>query len=136
MATKSVSVRIPEEALTELEKMARLKNLKVSDIVRDLILEKLTGGSQADNRLVLEYLEGFGAVLAGIHNEAARSRFYGELMTSYGMDMQNLMVDGKVVEKEVKEELMARFSNASLQVAQESWLAALNYQKPPEGEPG
>jgi hypothetical protein len=132
MATKSVSVRIPEEALAELEKLAALNEQKVSDLVRDLILERLKGGSQANNQVVIEYLEGFGSVLAGLHNEAARSRFYAELMTSYAVDIQSLMTDGKVTSKEAKEALMARFGQASVQVAQESWLTALNYQKPPE----
>ena len=136
MATKSVSVRIPEEALAELEKIATLKGQKVSDVVRDLILERLTNGAGGGNQLIIEYLEGFGTVLAGIHNEAARSRFYAELMTSYAMDIQSLMTDGKVTEKDAKEALLGRFSNASMQMAQESLLRALNYQKPPEGESG
>ena len=136
MATKSVSVRIPEESLKELERIATLKGQKVSDVVRDLIVERLTNGSGGGNQLIIEYLEGFGTVLAGIHNEAARSRFYAELMTSYAMDIQSLMTDGKVTEKDAKEALMSRFSNASMQMANESWLRALNYQKPPEGEPG
>ena len=135
MATKSVSVRIPEESLKELERIATLKGQKVSDLVRDLIVERLTNGSGGGNQLILEYLEGFGSVLAGIHNEAARSRFYAELMTSYAMDLQNLMTDGKVTEKDAKEALLGRFSNASMQMANESWLSALNYQKAPEGEP-
>ncbi len=136
MATKSVSVRIPEESLRELERIATLKGQKVSDLVRDLILERLTNGSGGGNQLVIEYLEGFGTVLAGIHNEAARSRYYAELMTSYAMDLQSLMTDGKVTEKDAKESLLGRFSNASMQMANESWLRALNYQTPPEGEPG
>ena len=136
MATKSVSVRIPEESLKELERIATLKGQKVSDLVRDLIVERLTNGTGGGNQLVIEYLEGFGTVLAGIHNEAARSRFYAELMTSYAMDLQSLMTDGKVTEKDAKEALMSRFSNASMQMAQESWLRALNYQKPQEGESG
>jgi len=134
MATKSVSVRIPEESLKELERIATLKGQKVSDLVRDLIVDRLTNGSGGGNQLILEYLEGFGTVLAGIHNEAARSRFYAELMTSYAMDLQSLMTDGKVTEKDAKEALMGRFSNASMQMANESWLRALNYQKPPEQE--
>lgn len=134
MATKSVSVRIPEEALAELEKMARLKNQKVSDVVRDLILEKLTGGSQADNRLVLEYLEGFGNVLAGIHQEAARSRYYSELMTSYGADIQNLMVAAKPMDKTAKEVLMERFGAASVEEARQSWLRVLGVK--PEQDQG
>ena len=136
MAKKSVSVRIPEESLKELERIATLKGQKVSDVVRDLIVERLTNGSGGGNQLIIEYLEGFGTVLAGIHNEAARSRFYAELMTSYAMDIQSLMTDGKVTEKDAKESLLGRFSNASMQMAQESWLRALNYQKPPEGESG
>lgn len=136
MATKSVSVRIPEESLKELERIATLKGQKVSDLVRDLIVERLTNGTGGGNQLVIEYLEGFGSVLAGIHNEAARSRFYAELMTSYAMDLQSLMTDGKVTEKDAKEALMSRFSNASIQVANESWLKALNYQRPPQEEPG
>jgi len=136
MATKSVSVRIPEESLKELERIATLKGQKVYDVVRDLIVERLTNGSGGGNQLIIEYLEGFGTVLAGIHNEAARSRFYAELMTSYAMDIQSLMTDGKVTEKDAKEALLGRFSNASMQMAQESWLRALNYQKPPEGESG
>ena len=135
MATKSVSVRIPEESLKELERIATLKGQKVSDLVRDLIVERLTNGSGGGNQLILEYLEGFGSVLAGIHNEAARSRFYAELMTSYAMDLQSLMTDGKVTEKDAKEALLGRFSNSSMQMANESWLRALNYQKAPEGEP-
>ena len=135
MATKSVSVRIPEESLKELERIATLKGQKVSDLVRDLIVERLTNGTGGGNQLVIEYLEGFGTVLAGIHNEAARSRFYAELMTSYAMDLQSLMTDGKVTEKDAKEALLGRFSNASMQMANESWLRALNYQKAPEGEP-
>jgi hypothetical protein len=136
MATKSVSVRIPEESLKELERIATLKGQKVSDVVRDLIVDRLTNGSGGGNQLVIEYLEGFGSVLAGLYNEAARSRFYAELMTSYAMDLQSLMTDGKVTDKEAKEALMDRFSNASMQMANESWLRALNYQKPPQGEPG
>ncbi len=134
MATKSVSVRIPEEALAELEKIARLKNQKVSDVVRDLILEKLTGGSQADNWLVLEYLEGFGNVLAGIHQEAARSRYYSELMTSYGADIQNLMVAAKPMDKTAKEVLMERFGAASVEEARQSWLRVLGVK--PEQDQG
>ena len=136
MATKSVSVRIPEESLKELERIATLKGQKVSDVVRDLIVERLTNGTGGGNQLVIEYLEGFGSVLAGLHGEAARSRFYGELMTSYAMDMQNLMVEGKVLDKGAKDALMDRFAAASMKAAQESWLAALAYQKPPQGEPG
>ena len=73
MAFKTLSIRIPEEAHEELEKLAEQRQQKVSDVARELIVNGLKGGSQADNQLVLEYLEGFGRVLAGIHQEAAKA---------------------------------------------------------------
>lgn len=74
---------------------------------------------------MIEYLEGFGNVLAGIRNEAARRRYCSELMTSYAFDIQNLMVEGTAAEKGAKQDLMGRFGAASMQEAREAWLRAL-----------
>jgi len=133
MAFKALSIRIPEEAHDQLEKLAEERQQKVSDVARELIVNGLKGGTPADNALVIEYLEGFGNVLAGIHNEAARSRYYSELMTSYAVDIQNLMVEGKAAEKGAKQELMGRFGAASVQEAREAWLRALGVG--PSSEP-
>ena len=65
MATKSVSVRIPEEALAELEKMAALNGQKVSDLVRDIIVERLTSGTAGGNQLVMARLEAMEANIMG-----------------------------------------------------------------------
>ena len=72
-------------------------------------------------------------MLAGIHSEAARSRYYSELMTSYAVDIQNLMVEGKAAEKGAKQDLMGRFGAASMQQAREAWLSSLGVK--PEQEP-
>lgn len=125
MAFKTLSIRIPEEAHQELEKLAAEKKQNISDVAREVIVSGLKGGSQADNQLVIEYLEGFGSVLAGLHQEAARSRYYSELMASYAVDIQNLMVEGKVADKKAKEALMGRFGAASVEEARESWIRAL-----------
>jgi len=135
MAFKTLSIRIPEEVHQELEKLAEQKQQKVSDVARELIVNGLKGGNQADSGLVIEYLEGFGNVLAGIHGEAVRSRFYSELMTSYAVDIQNLMVEGKAAEKDAKQELMGRFGAASRQVAAESWLRLIGANPEPGKEP-
>lgn len=132
MAFKNLSLRIPEEALAELEKLAQDRKKKVSDVARELIIEGLKNSSQNDTGLVVEYLQGFGSVLAALHTESARARYYGELMTSYAMDMQNLMIEGKVIDKATKEALIARFGNASIQIAHDSWLRAINVQVPKE----
>ncbi len=128
MATKTLSIRIPEEAHEQLEKLAQERKKSVSDVARELLLNGLSGGASADSRIVLEYLEGFGSVLAGLHTEAARSRFYGELLTSYLVDMQSIMLDGKVMDNEAKEGVLVRYGKASSGAAQKSWLKALNYK--------
>ena len=133
MAFKTLSIRIPEEAHQKLEKLAEERQQKVSDVARELIVNGLKGATPADNALVIEYLEGFGNVLAGIHSEAARSRYYSELMTSYAVDIQNLMVEGKAAEKGAKQDLMGRFGAASMQQAREAWLSSLGVK--PEQEP-
>jgi predicted DNA-binding protein len=133
MAFKTLSIRIPEEAHRELEKLAAEKKQNISDVAREVIVNGLKGRSQADNQLVIEYLEGFGSVLAGLHQEAARSRYYSELMASYAVDIQNLMVEGKVAQKGAKEALMARFGAASVEEARESWIRALGVK--PEQDP-
>lgn len=131
MAFKNLSIRIPEEAHAELEKLAQERQQKVSDVGRELIMQGLKG-SPADNGVIVEYLEGFGAVLASLHTESTRARYYSELMTSYAMDMQSLMIEGKVIDKAAKEALLAKFGSASLQVAQEAWWRALNANVPAE----
>jgi hypothetical protein len=132
MAFKNLSIRIPEEALGELEKLAQERNQKVSDVARELIVAGLKNSSPAGNELVIEYLQGFGMALAAIHTESTRARYYGELMVSYGMDMQSLMIEGKVLDKDAKEALLDRFGEASVKVAQESWFRALGIK--PSGE--
>lgn len=133
MAFKTLSIRIPEEAHQDLEKLAEEKQQKVSDVAREFIVNGLKGGNQAHNGLVIEYLQGFGDVLAGIHGEAVRSRFYSELMTSYAVDIQNLMVEGKAADKDAKQELMVRFGAASVQEGREAWLRLLGVD--PKKEP-
>jgi predicted DNA-binding protein len=129
MAFKTLSIRIPEEAHRELEKLAAERKQNISDVAREVIVSGLKGASQADNQLVIEYLEGFGSVLAGLHQEAARSRYYSELMASYAVDIQNLMVESKVADKKAKEALMARFGAASIEEARESWIRALGVKQ-------
>jgi len=119
MAFRTLSIRIPEEAHRELEKQAKEKQQKVSHVARELIANGLKGASQADNRLVIEYLEGFTSVLDKIHSEAARSRYYGEQMVSRAVDIQNLLVEGKVAKKGAKQQQMARFRADSMQEGRE-----------------
>lgn len=107
----------------------------MSDVARELLINGLKGGGSRDNGVVLEYLEGFGSVLAGLHTEAARSRFYGELVTSYLVDMQSIMLDGNVMDNEAKDSVLLRYGKASSSAAKKAWLKMLNYKEAPGSEP-
>jgi benzoyl-CoA reductase/2-hydroxyglutaryl-CoA dehydratase subunit BcrC/BadD/HgdB len=131
MASGSVSVRLPEEVLEQLEKLAQERKQKVSDVVRELIISGLKSGT--DNGRVIEYLEGFGGVLMAMVFECAASRYFGEMATSYGIDMESLMREGKPLSKEAKEALMAKFEEAAIRSGQQTWARVLNM--PQAGEP-
>ena len=93
---------------------------RIYDVTPLQIVAGLKKPEQAGNELVIEYLQGFGMALAALHTESTRARYYGELMTSYAMDMQSLMVEGKVLDASTKEALIDRFGSASVKIAQES----------------
>ena len=57
MASNTVAVRLPEQVLEELQRLADLQNKKVSDIVRMLIVEGLTKRSSEKNAEVAERLD-------------------------------------------------------------------------------
>ncbi len=125
MVSGAVSVRLPEEVLAELEKLATEQGRKVSDVVRDLIISGLKSGgkptSDEHNELVIEYLQGFGAVLMALMHESAGARYFAEIATSYATDMESLLRERKVMDPETKAALMEQFECAALKVAQETW---------------
>ena len=135
MASNAVAVRLPEEVLEELQKRASLQNKKVSDIVRDLIISGLQAGSnsQENNQKVIDYLEGFGGILMGLVFETAASRYFAEIATSYGVDMESLIRQGKPLTKEAKETLMSQFEQAAMMSGQHSWaqVLRLGQEQPP-----
>jgi len=131
MASNTVAVRLPEEVLEELQKRANLQNKKVSDIVRDLIISGLQAapGSQENNQKVIDYLEGFGGILMGLVFETAASRYFAEIATSYGVDLESFIREGKPLSKEAKEALMSQFEQAAMKSGQHSWAQILRLEQ-------
>lgn len=137
MASNTVAVRLPEEVLEELQKRANLQNKKVSDVVRDLIISGLQAapGSQENNQKVIDYLEGFGGILMGLVFETTASRYFAEIATSYGVDMESLMREGKPLSREAKEALMSQFEQGAMKSGQNTWAQLLRLeQAAPEQE--
>jgi hypothetical protein len=134
MASTTVAVRLPNEVLEELQKKAAAQNKKVSDYVRELIVSDLHGKGPTtngdSNAKVIEYLEGFGGVLMGILFETVSGRYFAEMATNYGTDMESLLREGKPMDKEAKATLMGQFEAAAMQIAQETWARVLRLENP------
>lgn len=67
MKSNVVSIRLPEDKAAILQKMADSRGLKVSDLVKEMVLAGIAGiqGGAGDNRLVLTKLEQVEANLIG-----------------------------------------------------------------------
>lgn len=136
MASNTVAVRLPDEVLEELQKRAAEQNKKLSDVVRDLIVSGLQSHPTENetNPKVIEYLEGFGGVLMAILFETARSRYFAEMATSYGVDMESLLRQNVPMDKEAKAALVSRFEEAAMKAAQDTWARVLRMEQQAENK--
>ncbi len=70
MASRIISVRIPQEVYEELRKEAILNNYKdVSELVRNIIRKKSLTMLKQNNSLLIQYLESMLKELKGEINE-------------------------------------------------------------------
>ena len=97
MASGSVSVRLPEEVLETLDKLALERNQRVSDIVRELIVSGLAlekdGTREILNRI--DRLEALGTKAA---IAAGKAQFLASMSVGFCSDITKLMVSGKTPE--------------------------------------
>lgn len=134
MASNTVAVRLPDEVLEELQKRAAEQNRKLSDVVRDLIVRGLQSRPTENetNPKVIEYLEGFGGILMALVFESTASRYFAEMATSYGVDMESLMRQAKPLDKQAKEALMRQFEEAAIESGQQAWARILRLDQQEE----
>ena len=107
MASGSVSVRLPEEVLEALEKLAEERNQKVSDIVRELIVSGLAlekdGTREILNRIDrLEVLSTQAAIAA------LKAQFLASMSVGFCSDITKLMVSGKTPEAQEKSAFLSQ----------------------------
>ena len=114
MATKSLSVRIPEEALAELEKMAAAREQNVSGLVRDLILDALKRGEAGTSGLMarLEQLETnimgsqswLGDFVVMNLRATAEARYQAQMAADNAEEIINYLANSKPLDAKTKRE--------------------------------
>lgn len=130
MASGSVSVRLPEEVLERLEKLAAERKEKVSDVVRALIIAGLdrkagSGEDEAHKKAVTDYLEGIADILTALLHETVGARYFAEMGLSYSTDVESLLRERQPLAKEAKDRLMEQFDQAAQASAQHAWQEVL-----------
>ena len=91
MASNTVAVRLPEQVLEELQRLADLQNKKVSDIVRMLIVEGLTKRSSEKNAEVAERLDRLEQLTLIASKAAIKAQYLANMSASYSVDVSRLM---------------------------------------------
>lgn len=134
MASGTVTVRLSNEILEDLQKRAKEQNETVSDVVRELIqagLAKSTSVEQSEesNGKVIEYLEGFGGILRALVFQSVSAHYFAEMATNYAVDVESLLRQNEPMNKQAKTELMSKFQKQSMKLAETVWLSILEAEK-------
>lgn len=114
MASGTVAVRLPNEVIDELQKIAAAQNKKVSDIVKDLIASGLARqgksdqGADIDLEGKMQALEKLGLIAT---KAALKAQFLANMSASFAVDVARLMSAGTQRSTEEKEEFMAEMDS-------------------------
>ncbi len=128
MATSTITLRLPEETIEKLQRLAENQGKSPSILGREMIVAALEGKEADTDALVIEYLQGFGGVLMALTHETVAARYFAQTATSYGTDMESLLRERKVMHSEAKAALMNQFEAAALKAAQETWKRVLGLE--------
>lgn len=126
MKTGTVTVRLPEEKIDQLQELAKAQGCTVSDLVRNKILNSLeskseSSGSDAElmNRLneieknLIGAQQAIAEILVPILANVAGARYHASLATTYADDIITVMQTGNVLsEKEVERRQAVREKEA------------------------
>lgn len=101
MASGSVSVRLPEEVLEQLEKLAQERKQKVSDVVRELIVTGLAS-EKAGVREILNRIERLEKLATKTGMAAGKAQFLAGMSVGFCADVTKLMVSNQTPSAEEK----------------------------------
>ena len=132
MASNTVAVRLPEEVLEELQRLADLQNKKVSDIVRMLIVEGLTKRSSEKNAEVAERLDRLEQLTLIASKAAIKAQYLANMSASYSVDVSRLMSGSQTPTAEEKSQFMTQMGEWAEQYAVGELLLDLGQEGQPE----
>lgn len=115
MKTGTVTIRLPEEKIAQLQEMARAQGCTQSDLVRNLLLASLKnpgiagGSSELMARLqemeakLIGMQQAVAEILVPILKNVVGTRYHASLATTYADDIITVMQTGNVLsEQEVE----------------------------------
>ena len=120
MKSNILSIRLPEDKAAVLQKMADSRGLRVSDLVKEMVLAGIAGSQSGsgDNRLVITKLEQVEAslmksqsrltdvVMAGI-KYAVEAKYYAEMGTQNSDEIISYLANKEPLAAKKKKEIIA-----------------------------
>lgn len=101
MASGSVSVRLPEEVLEQLEALTQERKQKVSDVVRELIISGLAS-EKTGAREILNRIERLEKLATKTGMAAGKAQFLAGMSVGFCADVTKLMVSNQTPSAEEK----------------------------------
>ncbi len=99
MASTTVAVRLSDELVAELQKVATAKNKKVSDVVKDLIASGLQPQAEAmpapATAELMERLDALEKLTRQAVKAAAKAQFLANMSAGFSVDVARMMATQK-----------------------------------------
>jgi predicted transcriptional regulator len=119
MASSAVAVRLNDEVISELQKIAAAQNKKVSDVVKDLITSGLQRKATAPAQEVIERLDALEKLTTSAIKAAAKAQFLANMSASFSSDVARLMTTNRQPTKEEKNVFMEQMDGWAEDFARE-----------------
>lgn len=106
MASGTVAVRLPDEVLEQLQKRATAQNKKVSDLVRELIINGLQQGDSKPigaTPALIEHMDRLEAIGEKPTKAALKAQFLANMSAGFSVDVARLMATNRQPTTEEKE---------------------------------
>lgn len=123
MASGTVAVRLPDEVIDELQKIAAAQNKKVSDVVKDLIASGLARQGKGDQDAIMdlsakiETVEKIGRMAT---KAALKAQFLANMSASFSVDVARQMSAGEQRSSDEKQEFMVQMDGWAEDFAEEA----------------
>ncbi len=142
MKSNILSIRLPEDKAAVLQKMADSRGLRVSDLVKEMVLAGIAGSQSGsgDNRLVITKLEQVEANLIGAQSwladvvltgvkYAVEAKYHAEMGTQNSDEIISYLANKEPLEAKKKKEIISsreveekkRSANVAKELLPDQW---------------